>query len=74
MRREITQDEFLPEVTGSKKVICHFYSPEFMRCKIMDKVRRMPRWDQVVDWKPTIFLPLPAPGHTGTAARGGEIH
>ena len=37
--REITQDEFLPEVTGSKNVICHFYHNEFMRCKIMDKVR-----------------------------------
>lgn len=23
--REITQDEFLPEVTGSRRVLCHFY-------------------------------------------------
>jgi hypothetical protein len=37
--REITQDEFLPEVTSSKKVICHFYHNDFQRCKIMDKVR-----------------------------------
>jgi thiol-disulfide isomerase/thioredoxin len=35
--REITQDEFLPEVTGSRKVLVHFYHREFMRCKIMDK-------------------------------------
>jgi hypothetical protein len=36
--REISQDEFLPEVTGSKRVICHFYHNDFQRCKIMDKV------------------------------------
>lgn len=35
--REITQDGFLPEVTGSRRVLCHFYHREFMRCKIMDK-------------------------------------
>lgn len=34
--RDITQDEFLPEVTGSMKVICHFYHNDFPRCKIMD--------------------------------------
>ena len=37
--REITEEEFLPEVTKSKYVICHFYHREFIRCKIMDKVR-----------------------------------
>lgn len=36
--REITQDEFLPAVTGSKMVICHFYSDDFERCRIMDHV------------------------------------
>ena len=36
--REIVEDEFLPEVTKSKYVICHFYHREFLRCKIMDKV------------------------------------
>ncbi|KAJ4790675.1 Thioredoxin domain-containing protein 9 [Rhynchospora pubera] len=35
--REITEGEFLGEVTGSEKVICHFYHHEFYRCKIMDK-------------------------------------
>jgi len=35
--REISQDEFLPEVTGSRHVLVHFYHKDFMRCKIMDK-------------------------------------
>ncbi len=35
--REISQDEFLPEVTGSRKVLVHFYHREFLRCKVMDK-------------------------------------
>lgn len=35
--REITEGDFLGEVTGTEKVICHFYHREFYRCKIMDK-------------------------------------
>ncbi|KAJ7953050.1 Thioredoxin domain-containing protein [Quillaja saponaria] len=35
--REVTEGDFLAEVTGSEKVICHFYHKEFYRCKIMDK-------------------------------------
>ncbi|OMO56980.1 Cellular retinaldehyde binding/alpha-tocopherol transport [Corchorus capsularis] len=35
--REITEGDFLGEVRGSEKVICHFYHKEFYRCKIMDK-------------------------------------
>ncbi|KAK9134344.1 hypothetical protein Syun_013674 [Stephania yunnanensis] len=35
--REISEGDFLGEVTGSEKVICHFYHKEFYRCKIMDK-------------------------------------
>ncbi|GMG99850.1 hypothetical protein Nepgr_001690 [Nepenthes gracilis] len=35
--REITEGDFLGEVTGSELVICHFYHKEFYRCKIMDK-------------------------------------
>lgn len=35
--REITEGDFLGEVTGSELVICHFYHREFYRCKIMDK-------------------------------------
>ncbi|KAL8506168.1 hypothetical protein ACS0TY_017149 [Phlomoides rotata] len=35
--REITEADFLGEVTASEKVICHFYHREFYRCKIMDK-------------------------------------
>lgn len=34
--REITEQEFLPNVTGSKLVICHFYHKDFERCKIVD--------------------------------------
>lgn len=34
--REISQDEFLPTVTGSKRVVCHFYHTDFERCKIVD--------------------------------------
>eukprot|EP01040_Poterioochromonas_malhamensis_P004643 gene4643-4975_t len=34
--REILQDEFLNEVTGSVKVVCHFYHRDFPRCEIMD--------------------------------------
>ena len=33
---EITETEFLPNVTGSKFVICHFYHKDFERCKIID--------------------------------------
>ncbi len=35
--REITQDEFLPEVTSHKLVICHFYHSEFQRCQVIDQ-------------------------------------
>ncbi|KAK8957656.1 hypothetical protein KSP39_PZI000661 [Platanthera zijinensis] len=35
--REITEADFLAEVTSSEKSICHFYHREFYRCKIMDK-------------------------------------
>jgi len=34
---EITEDDFLKEVTGSKHVICHFYHNDFEKCKVMDK-------------------------------------
>ncbi|KAF4378160.1 hypothetical protein CsatB_025007 [Cannabis sativa] len=35
--RDISEGDFLGEVTGSEKVICHFYHHDFYRCKIMDK-------------------------------------
>ncbi|KAL8147720.1 thioredoxin domain-containing protein PLP3B-like isoform X2 [Apium graveolens] len=35
--RDITEADFLGEVTGCDKLICHFYHREFYRCKIMDK-------------------------------------
>ena len=35
--REITQDEFLKEVTSSKYVIVHFYHNDFEKCKITEK-------------------------------------
>ncbi|KAL6579317.1 Thioredoxin domain-containing protein plp3a [Orobanche minor] len=31
--REITEADFLSEVTSSENVICHFYHREFYRCK-----------------------------------------
>ncbi|KAG5541753.1 hypothetical protein RHGRI_021546 [Rhododendron griersonianum] len=31
--REISEGDFLGEVTGSDKVVCHFYHREFYRCK-----------------------------------------
>lgn len=34
---EVHQDEFLPAVTASKYVLCHFYHEEFTRCKIIDR-------------------------------------
>jgi thioredoxin-like negative regulator of GroEL len=34
--QEITETEFLPNVTGSKFVVCHFYHKDFERCKIID--------------------------------------
>jgi thiol-disulfide isomerase/thioredoxin len=34
--REISQDEFLKEVTSSARVLVHFYHRDFERCKIMD--------------------------------------
>ncbi len=34
--REITEQEFLPTVTSSKSVVCHFYHKDFERCKIVD--------------------------------------
>ena len=34
--QEITQDEFLPSVTKSKNVVCHFYHDDFERCRIID--------------------------------------
>lgn len=39
--REITQDEFLPAVTGSDKVVCHFYHDDFQRCKVLDQHLRI---------------------------------
>ena len=35
--RDITQDEFLPELTGeSEKCLVHFYHKDFPRCKVME--------------------------------------
>ena len=38
---EVTQDEFLPKVTASKQVVCHFFHKEFQRCKILDNHLRL---------------------------------
>lgn len=34
--REIVQDDFLKEVTGSDYALCHFYHNDFERCKVID--------------------------------------
>jgi hypothetical protein len=31
--REVTEADFLSEVTGSPMVVCHFFHREFFRCK-----------------------------------------
>lgn len=43
---EITEEDFLKEVTGSKHVVCHFYHTDFEKCKVMDKhlARLAPRF------------------------------
>lgn len=35
--REIVEEDFLKEVTGCSSVAVHFYHPEYMTCKVMDK-------------------------------------
>eukprot|EP00916_Digyalum_oweni_P021275 GHVL01035364.1.p1 GENE.GHVL01035364.1~~GHVL01035364.1.p1 ORF type:complete len:205 (+),score=33.10 GHVL01035364.1:236-850(+) len=35
--QEVCQDEFLPAVTKSNLVVCHFYHKDFERCKLIDK-------------------------------------
>eukprot|EP01138_Halocafeteria_seosinensis_P015569 gb/GECG01015888.1/.p1 GENE.gb/GECG01015888.1/~~gb/GECG01015888.1/.p1 ORF type:complete len:282 (+),score=53.45 gb/GECG01015888.1/:1-846(+) len=35
--REVTEEDFLKEVTTAPTVICHFYHREFAKCAIMDK-------------------------------------
>mmetsp|Transcript_30833 Transcript_30833/g.62495 ORF Transcript_30833/g.62495 Transcript_30833/m.62495 type:complete len:247 (-) Transcript_30833:85-825(-) len=35
--RDIEEGDFLQEVTTSALAVCHFYHPEFQRCKIVDK-------------------------------------
>eukprot|EP01133_Synstelium_polycarpum_P010160 gene10160-11837_t len=35
--KEIQEQEFLKEVTGTANVVVHFYHQEFTRCKIIDK-------------------------------------
>eukprot|EP00961_Rhodomonas_salina_P254974 3446016-Rhodomonas_salina.3 len=35
--RDIEEGNFLQEVTTSQLAVCHFYHPDFQRCKIVDK-------------------------------------
>mmetsp|Transcript_23526 Transcript_23526/g.33200 ORF Transcript_23526/g.33200 Transcript_23526/m.33200 type:complete len:252 (-) Transcript_23526:77-832(-) len=35
--QEVKEDEFLPSVTKSYNVVCHFFHADFPRCKIIDK-------------------------------------
>ena len=39
--QEVSQDDFLPSVTGSERAVAHFYHHEFERTKIMDKHLRI---------------------------------
>lgn len=34
---QVAEDQFLPAVTASKYVVCHFFHADFERCKVMDK-------------------------------------
>jgi len=34
---EVTEPEFLPQVTSSNLVVCHFYHRSFEKCKVIDK-------------------------------------
>jgi hypothetical protein len=38
---EITEEEFLKEVTSSDKVVCVFYHNDFVKCGVMDKVSHL---------------------------------
>lgn len=35
--RDVSEEDFLGEVTSSERVVAHFYHQDFLRCKIMDK-------------------------------------
>ena len=39
--REIEEGEFLDTLLKNKKVVCHFFHPEFEKCKVMDKHLRI---------------------------------
>ncbi len=43
--RDIEESEFLDTLLKNKKVICHFYHPEFEKCKVMDKHLRQIAYD-----------------------------
>merc|ERR1719409_381750 len=34
---EVEEKKFLEEVTTTKHVVCHFFHPDFVRCKVVDK-------------------------------------
>jgi len=39
--REIVEEDFLKEVTGTEYVVVHFFHPEFFSCKVVDKHMRL---------------------------------
>jgi len=43
--RDIEESEFLDTLLKNKKVVCHFYHPEFEKCKVMDKHLRQIAYD-----------------------------
>ena len=54
--REIQESEFLDTLLKNKNVICHFYHPEFEKCKVMDKHLRKIAYDH----SETLFVKIDA--------------
>ena len=54
--KEIFEDEFLDTLLKNKKVVCHFYHDEFIKCKVMDKHLR----DIAFEHPETLFVKINA--------------
>lgn len=64
--RDILEDEFLKEVTGSDRVICHFYHGDFPRCAIMD-MHLLKLAKRHIETK---FIKVPPPPTTASTSTG----
>lgn len=74
--RHITEPEFLPEVTGSRLVLCHFYHDGFERCRILDKhlaplAKKYFGTKFVKIHAPVRARPAPRPARPGHRREGG---